>query len=60
MATERDIKRQSLVSVDSGVSVVSLDTESHDGFAAPDDASSLTTLSNTSLLSQLVSCCTLV
>lgn len=60
MATERDVKRQSLASVDSGIaSVVFLDVESQDSLAVPDDAASLTSSSNTSLLSLPVSHCSM-
>ena len=59
MATETNIKRQSMISVDSGVSVVSLDTESQDSLAVPDDASSVTSLNSTNLQSVPVSHCVL-
>ena len=59
MATEANIKRQSMISVDSGVSVVSLDTESQDSLAVPDDASSVTSLNSTNLQSAPVSHCVL-
>ena len=59
MATETNIKRQSMISVDSGVSVVSLDTESQDSLAVPDDASSVTSQNSTNLQSVPVSHCVL-
>ena len=59
MAAEGDVKRRSLVSVDSGVSVVSLEGGSRDSLAVADDASSLTSASSGSLLSLPVSHCNL-
>lgn len=57
MATEENVKRQSLVSIDSGVSVVSLDVESRDSSSVADDASSLVSADSTTLLSIPVSHC---
>ena len=60
MASEKDVKRQSLASVDSGIaSVVFVDVEPQNSLAVPDDASSLTSPSNTSLLSLPVSHCSI-
>ena len=59
MATETNVKRQSMISVDSGVSVVSLETEPQDGLAVQDDAASVTSLNSTNLPSVPVSHCVL-